>query len=166
MKKLASKKEFELLSSGQKIVLSILANIFEHLKKNSLLIIDEPETHLHPSLIAAFMHSIRLMLEKFESYAIIATHSPVILQETPSKFVQILEGSNIRPKVGHLRNESFGEEISTLTEDVFKVSFEESNFYKTLNELSSKGYKTKEIDEIFEKRLGMTARSFLSDDEG
>lgn len=154
-------KNFLKLSSGQKIILSILAGVFEHIKSNSLVIIDEPETHLHPSLMSAFMHSIRAVLELFDSYAIIATHSPVILQETPSMFVQVLSGTSKRPKVNALKNECFGEEISTLTEDVFHVSFEESNFYQVLSGLSKQGYSLDEIERMFENRLGFTARSFV-----
>ncbi|MGM7633399.1 AAA family ATPase, partial [Serratia marcescens] len=155
-------KSFDKLSSGQKIVLSILSSIYEHIEDNSLVIIDEPETHLHPSLIASFMHSVRAMLTKFNSYAIIATHSPVILQETPSKFVQVLDGTILSPKVKKLKKECFGEEISTLTEDVFKVSIEDSNFYQTLTTLAGDGYSADDADKLFGKRLGMTARSFLS----
>tara|TARA_R110000764_G_C11017266_1_gene383844 strand:+ start:668 stop:2149 length:1482 start_codon:yes stop_codon:yes gene_type:complete len=154
-------KSFKKLSSGQKIILSILAGVYEHIDNNSLIILDEPETHLHPSLMSAFMHSLRDILSSFDSYAIIATHSPVILQETPSLFVQVLGGSSRNPRVKKLKTESFGEEISTLTEDVFHVSYEESNFYKTLTDLSAKGYSSDEIDELFEKRLGFTAKSFI-----
>jgi predicted ATPase len=154
-------KNFPKLSSGQKIILSILAGVFEHIKSNSLVILDEPETHLHPSLMSAFMHSIRAILELFDSYAIIATHSPVILQETPSMFVQVLSGTSTTPKISTLNKECFGEEISTLTEDVFHVSFEESNFYNVLINLSKQGYSLDEIERMFERRLGFTARSFI-----
>ncbi|MGB6212081.1 AAA family ATPase [Pseudomonas mandelii] len=154
-------KSFLKLSSGQKIILSILAGVFEHITSNSLVVIDEPETHLHPSLMSAFMHSIRAVLELFDSYAIIATHSPVILQETPSMFVQVLSGTSQRPKVSTLKNECFGEEVSTLTEDVFHVSFEESNFYHVLSGLSKQGYSLDQIERMFETRLSFTARSFI-----
>lgn len=154
-------KSFKKLSSGQKIILSILAGVYEHIDNNSLIILDEPETHLHPSLMSAFMHSLRDILRRFDSYAIIATHSPVILQETPSLFVQVLGGSSRNPRVRKLKIESFGEEISTLTEDVFHVSYEESNFYKTLTDLSNRGYSAGDLDELFEKRLGFTAKSFI-----
>lgn len=155
------KENFKKLSSGQKIILSILAGVFEHIEKNSIIILDEPETHLHPSLMSAFMHSLRDILESFDSYAIIATHSPVIIQETPSMFVQVLGGSLNVPRVKKLKLESFGEEISTLTEVVFHVSYEEANFYKTLNDLSKSGYSVAEIEHLFEKRLGFTAKSFI-----
>jgi len=154
---------FDKLSSGQKITLSILAKVFEHIEPASIVIVDEPETHLHPSLMAAFMHSLRDILKKYGSYAIIATHSPVVLQETPSKFVQILAGTSLNPVVKRLGLESFGEEISTLTEQVFGLSFEESNFYAVLQRLDNEGLSLDEINSIFGKRLGLTARSFISD---
>jgi len=140
-----------------------LAKVFEHIEPASIVIVDEPETHLHPSLMAAFMHSLRDILKKYGSYAIIATHSPVVLQETPSKFVQILAGTSLNPVVKRLGLESFGEEISTLTEQVFGLSFEESNFYAVLQRLDNEGLSLDEINSIFGKRLGLTARSFISD---
>ncbi|WP_083417787.1 AAA family ATPase [Burkholderia contaminans] len=154
---------FDRLSSGQKITLSILAKVFEHIEHASIVIIDEPETHLHPSLMAAFMHSLREILTQHESYAIIATHSPVVLQETPSRFVQVLDGTAHRPIVKQLSLESFGEEVSTLTEQVFGLSFEESNFYTVLKNLANDGLSLDEVNEIFGKRLGLTARSFISE---
>ncbi|WP_080413301.1 AAA family ATPase [Burkholderia ubonensis] len=156
-------QNFSKLSSGQKIVLSILANIFGHIEPASIVIVDEPETHLHPSLMAAFMHSLREILTHYDSYAIIATHSPVILQETPSKFVQVLGGTRGQPSVKSLNIESFGEEISTLTEEVFGLSFEESNFYSVLQNLSDEGMSLDDVNGLFGKRLGLTARSFISD---
>ena len=153
---------FSKLSSGQKIILSILAKIIEHIKPSSIVIVDEPENHLHPSLMAAFLHAIRDVLDEFQSFAIMATHSPVILQETPSRFVQVLEGSRQRPKVSKLSKECFGEEISTLTADVFKVDSEESNFLTVLKELAISGKSLDEINALFGKRIGLTARSFIS----
>jgi predicted ATPase len=157
------RSQFDRLSSGQKIVLSIIAKIVEHIEPASIVIVDEPETHLHPSLMAAFMHSLRDILTKYDSYAIVATHSPVILQETPSRFVQVLSGTALRPIVKKLNLETFGEEISTLTEEVFGLSFEESNFYTVLKKLSNDGMSSEEITGLFGKRLGLTARSFLSE---
>lgn len=155
--------DFKKLSSGQKIILSILAQILEHIEPKSIIIIDEPETHLHPSLMAAFMHSLTEILKTFQSYAVIATHSPVILQETPSKFVQVLDGTVANPVVRPLDFESFGEEISTLTEKVFKVALEEANFYSVLRTLAKKGLTADQMQSLFGARLGFTARSFMAE---
>lgn len=154
--------QFSKLSSGQKIILSILAKIIEHIKISSIVIVDEPETHLHPSLMAAFLHAIRDILEEFQSFALMATHSPVILQETPSRFVQVLEGGWQRPKVSKLSKECFGEEISTLTAEVFKVDSEESNFLAVLSKLAKSGKSLDEINAMFGKKIGLTARSFIA----
>jgi len=155
-------ERFTTLSSGQKIILSILAKVYEHIEPASVVIIDEPETHLHPSLMSAFMHSLRGILDMHDSYAIIATHSPVILQETPSRFVQVLVGNAASARVKKLRLESFGEEVSTLTEEVFGVSFEESNFYSVLQSLSEQGMSLEEVNRLFGKKIGLTARAFLT----
>jgi ABC-type multidrug transport system ATPase subunit len=154
--------QFSNLSSGQKIILSILAKIIEHIKPSSIVIVDEPETHLHPSLMAAFLHAIRDVLDEFQSFALMATHSPVILQETPSRFVQVLEGGRQKPKVSRLSKECFGEEISTLTTDVFKVDSEESNFLAVLKKLAKSGSSPDEINAMFGKKIGLTARSFIA----
>lgn len=58
---------------------------------NSLLLFDEPETHLHPNMIFKLVKSLYKILETEESYAIIATHSPIIIQQVPSKNILIFE---------------------------------------------------------------------------
>lgn len=155
-------EKFQTLSSGQKIVLAMLTKIVSHAESSSLIIVDEPETHLHPSLTSSFMHSLRSVLDEFDSFAIVATHSPVVLQETPSRYVNVLSGTPNFPTVKALTRESFGEELSTLTEDVFGLPFEQSNFYAVLRSLSDQGMSIKDIERLFEKPLGMTARSFIA----
>ncbi len=83
---------FRELSSGHKIVLKIIIDLAANMdeSKKSLVLIDEPETHLHPPLLATLLKSIRLCLEYFDGYAVIATHSPVVLQETPPQTYHIL----------------------------------------------------------------------------
>jgi len=108
------------------------------------------------------MHSLRSVLDEFDSFAIVATHSPVVLQETPSRYVNVLSGTPNLPTVKALTRESFGEELSTLTEDVFGLPFEQSNFYAVLRSLSDQGMSIKDIERLFKKPLGMTARSFIA----
>ena len=43
------------LSSGQNSILSVFANVFAEIRFNSLLLMDEPETHLHPQAISKLM---------------------------------------------------------------------------------------------------------------
>ncbi|MEK5757114.1 AAA family ATPase, partial [Acinetobacter variabilis] len=77
-------KLFGQLSSGHKIVLLILTRLVETVDEATLVLIDEPESHLHPPLLSAFMSALTELLEDRNGVAIIATHSPVVVQEVPS----------------------------------------------------------------------------------
>ena len=70
------------LSTGYKIVLHVIVSSVAHTTSKSLILFDEPEMHLPPPLIAALMKSMRIVLEEKNAFAVVSTHSPVVLQET------------------------------------------------------------------------------------
>ena len=49
--------------------------------ENGLMIIDEPELHLHPQMKKSFVDMIDEMSEKLKMQFIIATHSPIMINE-------------------------------------------------------------------------------------
>ena len=51
-----------------------------YLPEKSLLIIDEPEIHLHPEWQLLYAEMLVLMVKKLNIYLVIATHSPYFLQ--------------------------------------------------------------------------------------
>ena len=51
-----------------------------YLPENALLIIDEPEIHLHPAWQLLYAEMLVLMVKKLHIYLVIATHSPYFLQ--------------------------------------------------------------------------------------
>ena len=103
------------LSSGQHILLYTISEIVSNIRRDSLLLFDEPETHLHPNAISQLMNIIYELAHKFESYCIITTHSPLIIQELLSKNVFILEKDENIPYIKKIGIESFGENLTTLT---------------------------------------------------
>lgn len=107
------------LSSGQNILLYIITEITANIKFDSLLLYDEPETHLHPNAISQLINTIYELVEEFQSFCIIGTHSPLIVQELISRNVYVIERNGNIPLVRRIGIESFGENLSTLTEDVF-----------------------------------------------
>ena len=111
---------FRDLSSGHKVVLKILTELTAHIDGASptLVLIDEPETHLHPPLLAALLKSVRACLDYFDGYAVVATHSPVALQETPSRYVHVLKRVGDTTRVSPVNIETFGENIGVITQDV------------------------------------------------
>jgi predicted ATP-dependent endonuclease of OLD family len=76
-----SSEIFNKLSSGHKIVLLTITRLVETVEEKTLVMLDEPESHLHPPLLSAFIRALSELLILRNGVAIIATHSPVILQE-------------------------------------------------------------------------------------
>ena len=111
-------KARELLSSGQSIVLFVVSEIVANIRLDSLLF-DEPETHLHPNAISKLINGIAELVNEFDSYCIIATHSPIIIQEMFSRDVLIISKDENIPSVKKIGIESFGENLSLITEEVF-----------------------------------------------
>lgn len=149
------------LSSGQNILLTTMTEVIANIENDSLLLFDEPEIHLHPNAIANFMRMFYVILEEFDSYAIISTHSPLIIQELPSKYVNVFTRNNNTPNVEPLQTECFGENISTITNDIFDVREHESN-YKTWFRKMSESYSKEDIITAFNDELSFNALTFLN----
>ena len=148
------------ISSGQSILLASMTEVISNIKPQSILIIDEPELHLHPNAISNLIRMLHILLKEFDSYAIISTHSPIIIQETPAKYVHVVERYGNEPYVRKLNIESFGENLSNITTEVFAVKSSESNYKAYLKEM----YKKKSYNEIvnyFAKGLSLNALLYL-----
>lgn len=149
------------LSSGQSIILSIITEVIANIEEESILLFDEPELHLHPNAISSLMRMLYDLLDLFKSYAIIATHSPILIQETPSRYIRVFDKVDSTLTIYELPNESFGENISTITDEVFKVRDNESN-YKAIFKKASNMYSFEEILKKFPKGLSMNAMTYLN----
>jgi ABC-type transport system involved in cytochrome c biogenesis ATPase subunit len=162
---------FRGLSSGHKIVLKIVTELTAHLDGDepTLVLVDEPETHLHPPLLAALLKSIRTCLERLDGYAVIATHSPVVLQETPARFVNVLKRVSDRTHVAAPSIETFGESIGVITQEVFNLDDSATDWHDTLRDLADKR-SLEAVEALFGRQLGFAARSYVvsvqNDDEG
>lgn len=152
---------FRGLSSGHKVVLKIVTELTAHISgaEPTLVLIDEPETHLHPPLLAAFLRSVRLCLETFDGYAIIATHSPVVLQETPARYIRVLRRVADQNHVVAPSLETFAESIGVITQEVFNLGDGSSDWHETLRSLAN--HTLNEIEEGFGRKLGFAARSYI-----
>jgi predicted ATP-dependent endonuclease of OLD family len=97
---------------------------------------DEPETHLHPNAVANLFNVLTDLLRENESYALIATHSPIVLQEIPRKRVLVLSRDGDVTTSANLEAESFGESLSALTRHVFETNEIENLYKSTLADLA------------------------------
>ena len=152
---------FELLSSGHKIILLTITKLVQTVEEKTLVFLDEPEGHLHPPLVAAFVRALSELLIVRNGVAIIATHSPVVLQEVPYSCVWKLRRIGREAFAERLEIESFGENIGALTSEVFGYEVTDSGFHKLLKDAVEKYGDYNRIISRFHGELGMEARGIL-----
>lgn len=156
------RRHFLSWSTGHKIVMQIIVSLVAHITPRSLVLIDEPETHLHPPLLAALMHSVRYILSHQEAYGIVATHSPVVLQETMAQHVYIIRREGATTQLFRPSLETFGENVGMLTSEVFGMNSDVTDFHKILDQMV---FSLKSVSAIEEKFLphGMSnqARAYV-----
>jgi predicted ATPase len=68
------------MSSGHAIVFLTISRLVATVDEKTLVLLDEPESHLHPPLLSALIRSLADLLHDRNGLAIVATHSPVVLQ--------------------------------------------------------------------------------------
>lgn len=179
---------FDSLSDGQQRVLEIIVVIcssLPYVKQNNktqywnLLLIDEPENSLHPPYITTLIKIIKDFQDiNIYSSSIIATHSPMIVQEFTSDMVRIVRrevdevGNHIRQNLEIPSFETYGENIGILTDRIFGRDPLNTGFRQTLkdivnslpkNELFSPEVREKYIySQIGVTSLGMEASMVLN----
>jgi ABC-type lipoprotein export system ATPase subunit len=148
------------LSSGHKIVLMILTNVLARIRPGSMLLFDEPELHLHPQLLSSLMRLLHQVLEEYDSYAVLGTHSPIVLQETPAHAVRIIERQGRYPRVARYPGESFGENLTEIVRMAFRVDDDSSNYVRIMEQLLRK-MSRQQVMEFFRGNLSLQARMTL-----
>lgn len=158
--------QIELLSSGEKIIIYTISCILAEIKDNSLLLFDEPETHLHPNAISNLITALYEILSKFNSFCIVATHSPMIIQEVSSKCVFILRRIDDCLEINKPNYETFAESITTITDDIFGNRQVGRYYKKALDLLSEETENYEDILKILKTQdipLPLYTRLYLKD---
>lgn len=113
------RSEIEKLSSGEASLLHIFFSLVANVVSGTLILFDEPETHLHPNAITSLFNCLQQLCEDTNAYAILATHSPLVIREIRSECVFIFSRVDNSCSVSKINYESFGASIDHLTEDIF-----------------------------------------------
>ncbi|WP_374031085.1 AAA family ATPase [Bdellovibrio bacteriovorus] len=153
---------YERLSSGQKIATHTIVGVLRTISDYSLVLIDEPETHLHPRLLSSMYFSLLDILHEFNSVSIIASHSQLLAQQVPSRYIQVLRRYDDTIIVQRPSIEFFGADMSQICEEVFRRREDERDFESVLDALLSQNSNSPEkVEKIFDKRLGLAASIYL-----
>lgn len=148
------------LSSGQAILCHFATALLAWVQPNTLVLFDEPETHLHPNAVANLFLVLTRILQKYDSYAVLATHSPVVIQEIPAKRVILFNREDNITTSEELPIESFGESVSELTRHVFETVQTKSLYRITLKKLSQKE-SLEDVLKRFPLGLSLSAEAYL-----
>lgn len=150
------------LSSGHSVSLLLITQLVAHVDERTLVLLDEPESHLHPPLISSLTKAISSLLWKRNGIAIFSTHSPVILQDIPRSCVWKLYrvGNFIeadRPKI-----DTFGSNIGELTHEIFGLEVKKSGYYAKIVKDVESGLSYDEVIAKYENQLGAEGRTLLA----
>ncbi|TKI54809.1 ATP-binding protein [Brevibacillus antibioticus] len=152
---------FRKLSSGHAIVLLTITKLVDKVEDRSLVVLDEPEGHLHPPLLSAFTRVLSDLLIKRNGVAIVATHSPVVLQEVPSSCVYILQKTGSESSAHRPDLETFGENVGILTRAVFDLEVTHSGFHQMLSKAVKAFGDYDSVVDYFNDELGLEARAII-----
>lgn len=157
---------FNNLSTGHKFVIHSVIKLIYHIEKRSLVLFDEPESHLHPPLLAVLMKVLRKILENQNSFMIMSTHSPVVIQETLKKHVIVLRREGNSTRTCSPINQTFGENISMMTSDLFGLSTDFTDFHSDLDKIVNSYSGDKEqfegyITYLFDNDVSMQGYAYM-----
>ena len=152
-----ARMRFKRLSSGHSVVLLTISKLIELVEEKTLVLIDEPEGHLHPPLLSAFIRALSDLLVSRNGVAIVATHSPVVLQEVPAHCAWVLSRSGHSARADRPDIETFGENAGILTREVFGLEVVRTGFHRMISEMAE-GKTYEEVLVAFGDTLGAEAR--------
>ncbi|MFK0269673.1 AAA family ATPase [Pseudomonas asiatica] len=125
------------LSSGQRSIFNFALHFLCLAGYGTLLLIDEPETYLHPNLVSDYMMFLYKILERTSSVAIIATHSAYVVREVPTHCVHILQREGSRSSINNPYLRTLGASVTDISLAVFGDSTVDA-YHRKVSEIVAK----------------------------
>ena len=112
------------LSSGQLTFIRFAANACLHIENGTMVLIDDPETHLHPNYVSDFIRLLDTLLAQTGSFAILATHSAYFVREvTRSQVIVLRQVADNRVETVSPRLKTLGADIGEISHFVFEDAY-------------------------------------------
>lgn len=151
----------ERMSAGHALVLLTISKLVARVEEKTIVLLDEPESHLHPPLLSAFTRALSQLLHSRNGLAIVATHSPVVLQEVPQSCVTVITRAPLAVSAERPGIETFGENVGVLTREVFGLEVSRSGFHALLEQDVQEGGDYESILAKYNGQLGQEAKGIL-----
>ncbi|MBX9967218.1 AAA family ATPase [Priestia aryabhattai] len=109
-------------SSGELTLFYRFFLLIDVITDNSVVLIDEPEIHLHPKWIKKYTKLLRDVFSEFKTHIIIATHSPLIASDLPKDCIMGLKFNENNNAINYLiKEQTLGSNHREILREVFKV---------------------------------------------
>ncbi|HIF9060191.1 AAA family ATPase [Photobacterium damselae subsp. damselae] len=143
------------LSSGQLTFFkfTLLSCLF--IENGTFVLMDEPETHMHPNMIVDFIGLLDFLLEKTGSQALIATHSAYFVREVTNEQVAVLSLSGNRLVTDKPRLPTFGATVDSISQFIFKEDTEIRLSEKLYEKVKDKNFS--DIEEQLGNEISLSA---------
>ena len=153
-------KTFARMSTGHKFFTHAMTHLIAYLQDESIVLFDEPENHLQPCLLSYMMLCIRKVTALRNSVVLVATHSPVILQEMMSDNIFVIRRDGDTINVSHPAIQTFGANFGMINSHVFDLTVDVTLFRNIIEELFYNWCKPDmdptKATEVIEKTAGIT----------
>ncbi|KPC25848.1 Uncharacterized protein ABJ99_3246 [Pseudomonas syringae pv. cilantro] len=150
------------LSSGQTIYSYLLPNLVAEVDEESLLILDEPELYLHPSMEVGLLDMLKQLLAATKSNAIIATHSTILAREVERSAISVLRKVAGRTEVSKPNFETFGQTVEVIMGLAFDDYQTRKPYEDSIDEAVADCASPEEALEKLGPKVGDEALAYLS----
>ncbi|WP_088832462.1 ATP-binding protein [Paenibacillus tyrfis] len=132
------------LSSGELSMFFRFFKLITAISDNSIVLIDEPETHLHPRWIQKYLNMIKSIFGNYDTHFIIATHSPLIAADVPNEsIIGLRKNKNGKVEQYIVNEQTLGTSPQEILREVFKLDNHFGDFTNNtmskINKLIDKG---------------------------
>lgn len=142
------------MSSGQLSFFKFALLACLHIENGSFVLLDEPETHLHPNLISDFVTLLDNILEKTGSYALVATHSSYFVREVSREQVHVFKRSDEGGiNIVNPRLKTFGANVGDISHFVFDEEAGNSLSHKLVDKAKMVGLSYMDVKEEYSTEL-------------
>lgn len=99
-----------------------LIEISNSVIENSIVLIDEPETHLHPKWIRNYIKLLKDIIGDIHCHVIIATHAPLIISDIPKESIIMLKRNEHLIEQSYIQEETIGLEYEEVLKRIFEFN--------------------------------------------
>ena len=124
-------EKIDTLSSGQATILLYITKLISSINQGSLVIFDEPETFMHPPMVKAFIRAVSELVDNNKAFCLMATHSPVIIQEIPHCNVYKLDSNH---ELTNIYYKTYGQNFDTLYKNIYGVELQQTGYNSFFND--------------------------------